>query len=135
MMRYFYSICFLVIGTALPVLAKNKGNDCPTPSTSSKAGSKGIPFSSAKPESSVAQAKEQIHKNTEVIVTPDVSRGMMVSASSPAKPQASPSTSTPTEHRQARTVSEVSPAPIRNTTTVIYGGGSVGPTPKHDWPE
>ncbi len=69
-MRYFYSVCFLVIGTGLPVSAKNTGADYPTPSASSKAGTKVIPES----RSLAAQAKEQSHKESEVILTPDVSR-------------------------------------------------------------
>jgi hypothetical protein len=56
MMRYFYSVCFLVIGTGFPLLAKNAGTDHPTPSTSSKAGIKVIPSSYA---ALVAPAKVQ----------------------------------------------------------------------------
>jgi len=56
----------------LPLLAKNTGTDNPTPSASSKAGTKSFPSSDVR-RSSVAQA-EQSHKKSEVILTPDISR-------------------------------------------------------------
>ena len=72
------------MGTALPVLAQNNGTNAPLPPASSKAGNKTIPMSSASAASATARAKDQIHKNVEVTLTPDVSRGA-VSATQLAK--------------------------------------------------
>jgi len=134
MIRYFYSICFLVIGMGLPLLAKNTGTDNPTPSTSSKAGSKAIPSSCVAPSSAVGQAKEQKHKESEVIVTPDISRGD-VSPSLAAKQESSsptPARTALSEERSSasnparnapsekQTGSEEASLPARHPSTMIY---------------
>jgi 3D (Asp-Asp-Asp) domain-containing protein len=80
MMRYFYSICFLSFGMGLPLLAKNTGTDNPTPSASSKAGTKNIPSSCVSASSSVAQAKDQNHQKSAVTVTSDISRAAVSSS-------------------------------------------------------
>lgn len=107
MIRYFYSVCFLAIGTGLPLLAKNTGTDKPTPSTSSKAGSKGIPSSFAPAASSQAQAKEQSHKKTEVIVTSDLSRAAASALVAKQQGASSPLPSR-TEQKESRTEREAS---------------------------
>lgn len=122
MIQYFYSICFLVIGTGLPLLAKNTGADKPTSSTSSKAGTKAVLSSRAATSSSVAQAKEQNHKKSEVTVTPDISRGS-ASPSLAAKQEASASIPARTAHREQRTVTEASPLVTRNSPTMTHTGG------------
>ncbi len=91
MIRYFYSICFLAIGTGLPVLAKNTATVRPTPSTSSKLGTKAITPSCAPLKLSLPETKEQIGEKSEIIVTPDTARGA-VSPSFAALPKSSAST-------------------------------------------
>jgi 3D (Asp-Asp-Asp) domain-containing protein len=113
----------LVLGTALPVLAKDKGTDHPTPPTSSKAGSKGIPLSCA--SSTGARAKADIHKKSENIVTSDVSRSA-ASASLLAKQESAPETPTVTvraqvEHAQARAISDTAAEIVRNSSVVLAG--------------
>jgi hypothetical protein len=102
MMRYFYSICFLSFGMGLPLGAKNMGTDNPTPSASSKAGTKDIPSSCALGSSSVAQGKNQNHKKSEITVTSDISRAA-VSSSLASKQEASSSV-------------------VKNASTMTYAG-------------
>jgi 3D (Asp-Asp-Asp) domain-containing protein len=110
----------LVLGTALPVLAKAKGTDYPTPPTSSKAGSKGVLLPCA--PSSTAQAKADIHKNTEVLLTSDVSRSA-ASAILLSKPQSGPQTPVATVHpvTVSHPVTEPAPVVIRNTNVTLIG--------------
>ena len=72
MIRNFYSICFLVLGMGLPLLAKNTGANRPTPSTSSKAGTTSV--LPPRPPAVVAMSKEQNAKKV-ATVTPDITRG------------------------------------------------------------
>jgi 3D (Asp-Asp-Asp) domain-containing protein len=120
MIRYFYCSCFLVIGMGLPLSAKNMGTDNPTPSTSSKAGTKAIPSSSP-----VAQAKEESPKISKITITPDISRGA-VSPTLVVKQEKQESislTPTRTEHSEERAASEASPLVTRNSSTMTYAPG------------
>jgi 3D (Asp-Asp-Asp) domain-containing protein len=118
MIRYFYCSCFLIIGMGLPLSAKNTGTDNPTPSTSSKAGTKAIPSSSP-----VAQAKEGSQKKSEIIVTPDISRGA-VSPSLVAKQETVLSTPTRTLPSEKPTGSEASTLITRYFSTMTYATGT-----------
>jgi 3D (Asp-Asp-Asp) domain-containing protein len=123
MIRYFYCICFLVIGMGLPLSAKSTGTNNPTPSTSSKAGAKGIPSASATASSSLAHAKAQDHKNTEVTVTPDISR-KPVSSSLVAKQELPSPTPTRSVRSEERAGTETSPLVTRNSSTMTYTTGT-----------
>ena len=114
MIRYFYSACFLIGGMGLPLLAKSTGTDNPTPSTSSKAGAKTVP------SSSMAQAKEQNHAKSKVIVTPDVSRGA-VSPSLVAKQESSSLMLTKTGCNEERTGG----SPVRSELASIRTGANL----------
>jgi 3D (Asp-Asp-Asp) domain-containing protein len=118
MIRYFYCSCFLIIGMGLPLSAKNTGTDNPTPSTSSKAGTKAIPSPSP-----VAQAKEESQKKSEIIVTPDISRGA-VSPSLVAKQETVLSTPTRTLPSEKPTESEASTLVTRHFSTMTYVTGA-----------
>ena len=121
MIRYFYSVCFLVIGMGLPLLANSTGTDNSTPSASSKAGTTGVPSSCAAPSSSVAQAKKQSHKKSEVTVTPDASRTTASSSLVAKQPPLSPA---PTKNArvQERASPAMSPLVTRKLPTIIYAG-------------
>jgi 3D (Asp-Asp-Asp) domain-containing protein len=123
-MRHFYSVWFLVIGMGLPLLAKGTGTDSPTPSASSKAGTKAIPSSCASESSSMARAKERA--KAEVIVTPDISRAA-VSASLVAKQESILPTPAQPVRSEERTSTEASPLVTRNESTMTYGAG-IAPT-------
>jgi 3D (Asp-Asp-Asp) domain-containing protein len=123
MMRYFYSLCFLVIGMGSPVLAKNTGTDKPTPSESSRAGSKVIVSTSEHRSSAVAQAKEQSHKKSEITLTPDVSRSA-VSSTLVSKQESSSSTPARTMRTEEHAASAPSPLVTRNTSTMTYAGNT-----------
>jgi len=85
----------------LPLLAKTTGTDKSTRLASSKAETKGTLSSShATHSSSMAQAKEQSPKKTEITVTHDISRAV-ASSSLASKQESSPSTSTKTAHNEA----------------------------------
>ena len=117
MIRYFYSICFLVVGTALPVLAKNMGTDNPAPPASSKAGSREVLRPNASTAPTSALAKDQKNQKSEVIVTPDISRGT-ISASQPAKQELtqkerSLSSAPVTVHSEFHAITAASPASSR----------------------
>lgn len=113
MIRYFYSICFLAIGTGLPLLAKNTGPDKPAPSNSSKAGFKGTPSSAADPAKLAALAKAQNNKKADVILTPDIARGA-VSPSLLAKQEAATSLPVRVAPKQVRSPVEA-PLVTRNS--------------------
>jgi 3D (Asp-Asp-Asp) domain-containing protein len=85
MIRYFFSILFLLIGMGLPLLAKNVAPAKPAPSTFSKAGTKAVP---APTPTSAALAKQEIVKKSVVVVTSDRSRAN-IAATAAAAPQPS----------------------------------------------
>jgi 3D (Asp-Asp-Asp) domain-containing protein len=114
MIRYFYSSCFLIIGMGLPLSAKITGGDNPTPSTSSKAGTKFIPSSSP-----VAQAKEESQIKSEFIVTPDISRGA-VSPTLVAKQETALSTPTKISPSEKPTQSEVATFVTKHSSIMAY---------------
>ena len=80
-----------MLSMGLPLLAKT-GVDYPTPSTSSKAGSKVV---LAPRPSSVAKVKEQSHKNSEVTITRDVSRATVSASLASKQDEISPVTKSP----------------------------------------
>jgi 3D (Asp-Asp-Asp) domain-containing protein len=137
MIRIFYSICFLVFGMGLPLLAKNAGIDRPTPSTSSKAGSKAIPTSTP---AVVARAKAQSDKKNVVTVTPDVARGSVspslltkqqaLVARQEADPQVATFAPAPPHRpgpREDPSSSSASSPVIRRSTIMTYSDGSATP--------
>ncbi len=117
MIRYFYSICFLVIGMGLSQSAQNSGTYGSTPSGSSKAGTKRIPSACPAHLPSVAQAKEKSDKKSEVIVTSDISR-KAVSASLAAKQQSLSPTPTRSARNERRVGTEEFPLVTRNLSPV-----------------
>jgi len=100
--------------------------NAPLPPASSKAGSKTIP--SPRSTSAVAQAKSQIHKNAEVIVTPDVSRGAasatLLAKQEPSQKELSQRPAPATAHSESHTASAAPSTVVRNSTVVTYGANS-----------
>lgn len=121
MIRNFYSICFLVFGMGLPLLAKNAGTDQPTPSTSSKAGSTAL--LPPRPAIQVAKAKEQNEKKV-ATVTPDIMRGS-VSPSLLAKQEAAAALLAPEFQAPTHLERAGSSVVIRSSSVATSDGASL----------
>ena len=117
MIRNLFSICFLVLSTGLPLLAKNAAVDHPTATPSSKAG-KAVVLP-PRPAPSVAKAKEQNAKKV-ATVTSDVSRGS-VSPAQLAKEQAAAALLAP-EFRAPTHLERTA-----SSSVVIRSSGASGP--------
>jgi len=94
---------------SLPLSAKTTGTDNSAPAASLRAGT--IPSSRTARLSSVAQAKEQSHKTSEVTVTPDLSRAALSSLVSK-------------QEAVAHAASEASPLVTRNLSTMTNATGA-----------
>ena len=124
MMRYIHSLCFLAIGTSLPLSAKNQGTDYPTPPPSSKAESRGIPLASVTP------AKEQSQKKVEITLTQDISRGAVcpsLVAKQEAAQEAKQEVALAPTRSPARAAGYNTPLEIRNSTIVTTFGSNASP--------
>jgi 3D (Asp-Asp-Asp) domain-containing protein len=125
MIRTIYSLCFLVLSTAIPVLAKNTVPVPPTTTPSSKAESKGVLAPVAAPKASVAKVQTPvIEKKT---LTVDYSRDSLTPMHVDKTPDvASAKTAEkPAEKTDAKRVAASSTPVIRNSTIVTAGSGSL----------
>jgi 3D (Asp-Asp-Asp) domain-containing protein len=124
-MRYIYSLCFLALGTSLPLSAKNQGADCPTPPASSKAETKGIPLPSERAVAAAASVKD--HKKTEVTLTQDITRGAVSPSLVAKQKEVSPEAPVAVTHSQAHAASGNTPLESRNSTIVTTFGSNASP--------
>jgi len=100
----------------LPLSAKCTETDSSLSPVSSKAGTKGICLA---PSSSVAQEKQQSHKKSEIIVTPDVSRAA-ASSSLVVKRESPSPTPARTVSSEERSGTETAPLVTRNLSTMTH---------------
>jgi 3D (Asp-Asp-Asp) domain-containing protein len=119
MIRFFYCSCLLVFGMGFPVLAKSTGVSHPAPSPSSKAGNKSVL------PPAVATAKVQTRKNTETVITQDITRGAIL-ASPAEKQEAVSSKSTAVAAVMTHPKALASSVTHRKSST-LNGGNGVSP--------
>lgn len=120
MIRIIYGICFLVLGTGLPCLAKNTGVDHLLPSPTAKAGNKST---ATLPAPALAKEKTPIRKESKVSKTENASHGAVSPALAAKQALAAGLPSSPAI-RDGHLPSSSPGLSDKHSSTIVYADGA-----------